>query len=616
MEQVCVALPAGAAGQWCSVRIRVQAAGPWWVKVEATDAARGQVVREAFLGRRRGGWRGMLLHVPAGARALVVWVVTPDGVGVGAPEVRVRVLRRAEAAVRLVAGGWRKLAGCLRGDWTGMAWRMRVALGQAPARAGEAPPYAVWVRLFDRWGVAEREALERAAAAVAIEVVIVGGAAAGSWQSVEEQWVRPVRVSRVAGLAGFQRLAGTWLVVLTAGDVLAAHAVGCFAQAICRAPDAPGFYADADCLVEAVRAAPLFKPGGDPWLARSGLLSVGACAVHPDGPAGAPPDGFGHIPFVLTHVAGLGVAPASAVPTGVWPKVSIVIPTSGRAAHVLRCLRGVLAETDYPDFEVVLAVSQRVRGDRVQARNLAVAEGLPGVRVLDLDMAVFNYSAVNNAAVRDSDGALVLLLNDDVQPVRADWLRRMVAMTQGTVPLRADIVGARLLYGDGSVQHGGVIMGLAHLCEHAFRLTAREDGGPHGIALLDRQVSAVTAACLLARRDVWDRVGGMDTAFAIALNDVDFCLRAGAAGAIVAMAASAELYHYEGTSLGRHYSGARAALEVMEVQRLRTAWQSVIAEDPFYNLQASLEVGREFTPAFPPRLTPSSWIRGEDAALG
>ncbi len=615
-----VALPPGAAGQWCTVRVRTARAG--WVKIEVTDEARGQVVREAFLGRQRGAWRGMLLHVPAGARALVVWVVTPDGAGGAAPEVRVRVLRRTEAAVRLLAGGWRKLAGCLRGDWTGLAGRVRVELGQAPARAGEAPPYAVWVSLFDRWGQAERAALVAAAAAagVLIEVVIVGGeaaASAASAASVAAQWVRPVRVSCVAELAGFARLAGAWLVVLRAGDILAAQAVGCFARAIGVLPDAPGFYADADCLVAGVRAAPLFKPGADPWLARGGLLSAGARAVRPDWPADGSVEGFGRIAFVLTHVADEPVvasSAAAAAPPARWPLVSIVIPTSGRSAHVLRCLRGVLADTDYPDFEVLLAVARREPGDRRQARNLAAAAGLPRVRVLDLEMAEFNYAAVNNAAVRAAAGGLVLLLNDDVRPVRADWLRRMVAETVAPAPLRADIVGARLLYGHGRVQHGGVILGLAHLCEHAFRLTARDDGGPHGVALLDRRVSAVTAACLLVRREVWDAVGGMDAGFAVALNDVDFCLRAGAAGAIVIMAATVALYHYEGTSLGRHYSGARAALEAVEVQRLRNKWQSVIADDPFYNPQASLEVGREFTPAFPPRLTPLHWIRGEDAA--
>ncbi len=613
MDRVEVALPAGAAGRWCRVRVRVRAAGDWWVKIEATDAARGQVVREAFLGRRAGGWRGLLLHVPAGARGLVVWVIAPGG-ATGAPEVRVRVLRRAEAAVRLVLGGWRLLGGCLRGDRTGLVGRVRVALGQAPARAGEAPPYAVWLALYDEWGAAEIAALRAAGGGVAIELVIVGAAGGAALASVGGQAVAPAHVSCVAALAGFVRRPATWLVVVAADDALAARAIGCFACAIARAGDAPGFYGDVDCLVGGVRAAPLFKPGWDGWLAGRGLLESGAYAVRPGLAADALPAGAVRIPFVLTHVAGISVRARAICADGALPKVSIVVPTGGRAAHFLRCLRGVLALTDYPDFEVLVAVSRKDDADGLQARNLAAAAGLPRVRVLYLDMDTFNYAAVNNAAVRASHGSVLVLLNDDVRPIRADWLRRMVGFTQDAGGTRADIVGARLLYGDGRVQHGGVIMGLAHLCEHAFRLAARDDGGPHGIGLLDRRVSAVTAACLLVTRAAWERVGGMDEAFAIALNDVDFCLRAGASGAVVAMASSVALYHYEGTSLGRHYAGARAALEAVEVQRLRARWQSWIAADPFYNPQASLEVGREFTPGFPPRQTPLCWIRGEDAA--
>ena len=174
-------------------------------------------------------------------------------------------------------------------------------------------------------------------------------------------------------------------------------------------------------------------------------------------------------------------------------------------------------------------------------------------------------------------------------------------------------MGARLLYGHDRVQHAGVILGLANLCENAFRLSERLHAGPHGIARLDRQVSAVTGACMLVRRAVWQQLSGLDESFCIALNDVDFCLRAGQVGARIVFAAGVELYHFESLSLGRHYRGERAALEAREVCGLRGRWQSLIANDPFYNPQASLEPGREFQPAFPPRLSPISWIAGDDA---
>jgi GT2 family glycosyltransferase len=169
---------------------------------------------------------------------------------------------------------------------------------------------------------------------------------------------------------------------------------------------------------------------------------------------------------------------------------------------------------------------------------------------------------------------------------------------------RVGIVGARLLYGNGMVQHEGVIMGLANLCEHAGRLRDGRDPGPHGIGLIDREVSAVTGACLLIRSCLYSELGGMDEAYAIALNDVDLCLRAREAGWRVVYCAGAVLHHYESLSLGRHYGGARAGLESVEVQRLRARHAAVIGADPFYSPLASLQPGREWQPAFPPRPHP------------
>jgi GT2 family glycosyltransferase len=297
------------------------------------------------------------------------------------------------------------------------------------------------------------------------------------------------------------------------------------------------------------------------------------------------------------------------------PWVSIVIPSSLRSRHVLRCLRRLLRGTAYPAFEILLAVSGIDPADRVQAARLQEAALLPRTRLLRLDLPVFNYAAVNNQAAAQATGEWLLLLNDDVVPITSDWLGRMVASVVAPDGTAADIVGARLLYGNGMVQHGGVIMGLANLCEHAFRLSARGDEGPQGLGQLQRQVSAVTAACMLVRRKLFESLGGFDEGFAIALNDVDFCLRLGQAGGRILFAGDIELYHFESLSLGRHYEGSRAALEAIEVARLRRRWPEMIAADPFYNPCASVEMGREFMPAFPPRQSPLSWIGQEARAL-
>ena len=528
-----------------------------------------------------------------------------------------------------MAGGL--LPGALAGDASGRLGRLRVVLGQAPARAGQAPEYEMWRALYDDWGEAERSALRiELAAAPEVDAVVVGPEGSGrvaSLDSLARQWRRAASVACAA--AGEARPAGAapWTLVLRAGDVLAPHALACFALQAGRSGDAVLIYADTDLLGPAGRTAPLFKPGADARLARAGLLTRGACLVRGEvaeaggvAPerlallAAGAPDRVGRVPFVLTHLANteaIGAPPAAEPePVGAQPFVSIVIPTGLRSRHVLRCLRRVVGTTDYAGgFEILLAVSRNDPGDGRQAAMRARAARLPGVRVLDLGMARFNYAQANNLAVAQARGTLVLLLNDDVAPIRPDWLARLVAIGNG-------IVGARLLYGNGLVQHGGVIMGLGHLCEHAFRLARCCESGPHGLALLDREVSAVTGACLLVGRELYMSLGGMDESFVIALNDVDFCARARQAGVRVVFAASVCLHHYEGLSLGRHYAGERAAFESLEVKRLRARWASVIADDPFYHPRASLEPGREFQPGFPPRLTPLSWIAGDPAAQG
>ena len=627
-------LPAGAAGNWCRLAVSVaHADAAWWVKLEATDEARGQVVREAFLGRQRGldgrKWRNTLVHLPGAAVRLTFWVFTAASCRAEAPFAVLRVLSRREAAFALLARGWPALPRALAGDARGVLGRVRAMLGQHPARTGEAPPYGVWTTLYDEW-LPLRDVLVRLSDGISIDVAVIGGDAAARVEtlaSLHRQWVAPARIDVVEQPADWRAGDSAWVLVMQAGEVLAPHGLACFAAALRRDPGALGFYADLDCITAHGRADPLFKPQPDPWLVRSGLLTRGAClfragvlhdtacdtATWRRAAAISASTSLRGIPLILTHVPGgqsEAAANAPVTSSRSMPSVSVIIPTSARGGHTLRCLRRVVARTAYADIEILLAVSSIDPGDARQAANLAEAAEFPFVRVLDMQQPAFNYAAVNNKAVRQARGDLVLLLNDDVVPLGREWLQNMVAFVNGG-PVQADIVGVRLLYGNGLVQHGGVTLGLANLCEHSFRLSAKTDPGPHGLALLNRQVSAVTAACMLVRRSLYETLGGMDDAFAVALNDVDFCLRAGQVGARVVLAAEVVLIHYESLSLGRHYEGARAHLEAVEVRRLRERWAEKIADDPHYSFSASLEPGREFQPGFPPRNTPSLWCRGD-----
>jgi hypothetical protein len=162
-------------------------------------------------------------------------------------------------------------------------------------------------------------------------------------------------------------------------------------------------------------------------------------------------------------------------------------------------------------------------------------------------------------------------------------------------------VGAKLLYENRTVQHAGVIMGLAGLCEHAFRHLPQGAPGYAGRASLDQELSAVTGACLLMRREVFDAIGGMDEVFASGFNDVDLCMKIRAQGHSIVWSAHAELFHLESLSFGHHYAGDSAPRELVDIERLWKRWHEICEDDPFHNPNLSLTRGMEWTPAFPPR---------------
>ena len=525
------------------------------------------------------------------------------------PRVHVQLRSRAAAAWRLLGSGWPSLAAAFHGDRLGLAGRVRTILGQAPGRKGQAPPYAVWLALYE-----EAAPVRARAPHTQVAIVTNGGAElAASLASA------PAGSIVISSVEAWEKLTAAYVLILGAGEVLAPHAISRFADACMNAPDASFICADADSLDAAgERHSPLFKPEPGPVFLRCGLATAGACLFRRDEswtdlPLDAnaarlvlaercAPDSMVRIPAILTHLPYVPVARQVRIAcrhATEHPKVSIIIPSSCRSPHVLRSLQSVVQGTDYQNLEILLALTTVDAQDPRQAPILAEAARLPHLRIIDLALPNFNFAQVNNAAAAHADGAFLLFMNDDVSPAKNDWLACMMA--HASAP-GAGAVGARLLYGNGMVQHAGVIMGLAGLCEHADRLMCGDDPGDHGRAFADREVSAVTAACMLVPATLFRKVSGFDEAFAIALNDVDLCLRIRATGASIVYAAGAVLYHYESLSLGRHYRGVRASLENTEVQRLRARWHSVIADDPCYNPQASLEPGREWQPAFPPRL--------------
>ena len=205
----------------------------------------------------------------------------------------------------------------------------------------------------------------------------------------------------------------------------------------------------------------------------------------------------------------------------------------------------------------------------------------------------------NNVAASLTEGEFVCLLNDDVSPLDGRWLKMMVAMF--SVP-GCGAVGPKLLYPNRTVQHGGVIMGLAGILDHAHRHVDQSDVGYAWRASLDQEMSAVTGACILVRRSTFEQLGGLDEQFPITFNDIDFCLRLRELDLSVIYAGRVEMIHHETiTFTNGHYDPSKTAQLEADVALFTSRWSGICQEDPFHNPNLSLAPNSEWELAFPPR---------------
>ena len=259
------------------------------------------------------------------------------------------------------------------------------------------------------------------------------------------------------------------------------------------------------------------------------------------------------------------------------PLVSIIVPTRDQPDMLVRCASGVLYQTDYPRIELLI-----IDNGSACERALTVMGDLSRddrVRVIRDDRP-FNYSALNNAAVRQSSGDVLVLLNDDTEVSHSGWLRELVSLA-----LRKEIgiAGARLLYRDGRVQHAGVVMETGG-AEHQFRFCDAAELGPNGELALTRSVSAVTAACMALRREVFEEVSGFDEDLAVAFGDIDFCLRVRERDYRIVCSPFAELYHHESATRGYEDAPEKKKRLVSEADTILRRWSSTrFASEAFAN---------------------------------
>jgi len=424
-----------------------------------------------------------------------------------------------------------------------------------------------------------------------------------------------------------------WLMIVHAGDVLAPHALYWFACEALERPETTIVYSDDDRIDgQGRRTAPRFKPDWSPGHFRSADY-IGAAAVVRSGAAAraggvssdccrygnydlllrtldACGESVRHLPALLLHrsdaadgkahleqwrlqslqahyrrravaatvtIASQGLRTRYSLPES-SPRVSIIVPTRDAPELLRRCVESVLRMTGYPDYELLVVDNQSV--DPAALAYLAELGRRPGVRVLRYPRR-FNYAAINNYAAGEASGAALCLLNNDTEVISGDWLEEMVGhlMQQGV-----GVVGAKLLYPGGKVQHGGVAVGPGG-CHHLHVGLARDDPGYCGRAMLAHECSAVTGACLLTWKSLYRDLGGLNAwLLPVTFNDTDYCLRMLDAGRRVLYTPHAVLNHHESATRGIDSGNFRKELRAyLEMEYLRARWGARMTRDPYYN---------------------------------
>jgi GT2 family glycosyltransferase len=265
-------------------------------------------------------------------------------------------------------------------------------------------------------------------------------------------------------------------------------------------------------------------------------------------------------------------------------KISIIVPTRDHGDDVDRCLASIFAHPTYPEFEVVLL--DNGSSDAASLDTFARWSGAhPNVRILRHD-APFNFAEINNYAARNSDGPYLLFLNNDTEVLTRDWLEAMAEQAQ-----RPSIgaVGAKLLYPNGTIQHAGVIVGIDGAAGHVLKYADGGSGGYFNILSTVNNYSALTGACLMVRRDVFERAGGFDERLAVAFNDVDLCLKIQALGLNNVYLPHVALVHRESSSRGYETGRAKQARFSHERGIIRERWHCESRNDPHYNPHLTLE---------------------------
>lgn len=473
-----------------------------------------------------------------------------------------------------------------------------------------------------------------------------------------------------ASNSALELVTGEFTALLDHDDELAEHALYLVAAELDRHPDADVIYSDEDKIDEAGRRfEPFCKPAWNPdlFLAQNYLSHLGVYRTDLLRRAGGFRQGFEgsqdydlaircvaatraehirHIPFILYHwraIAGStslstdqkgyaedaavralseyfrAVNPSISVEPGGWPttyraryplpepvpRVTIIIPTRDGASLLRRCVKSIIEKTAYPDYELIIVGNRSNDPATLLSLEELAASGTARVLLFDGE---YNVSAINNFGARQATGEILCLLHNDMAVIAPEWLAEMV-----TQALRPEIgaVGAKLSYPDDRIQHAGIILGLMGVANHSHQFRSRHLPGYFAQLKVPRAVSAVTGACLVVQKQLFDLVGGLDELhLPVAFNDVDFCLRLNEAGFRTLWTPYAELYHHESASRGSDQAGESNARLAAETAYMQERWGAWLTDDPCYSPNLSLERS-DFSLARPPRVA-RPWVESSD----
>ena len=266
------------------------------------------------------------------------------------------------------------------------------------------------------------------------------------------------------------------------------------------------------------------------------------------------------------------------------PLLSIVIPNKDHVTDLKKCMDAIDEKSDYRNYEYVIVENNSEQDetfkfyDEISKRK--------NVNVLYWKDE-FNYSAINNYGVANAKGEYVLLLNNDTEIINSDCLSQMIGYCQRE---EVGAVGARLYYEDGSIQHAGVVIGFGGIAGHAFVGLREEAGLYQSRTKVACDYSAVTAACLMTKKSVFEEVGGLEESFKVAFNDIDFCMKIRKSGRLIVYNPNAKLYHYESKSRGLEDTPEKIERFNSEMRRFQNRWPEILDEgDPYYNVNLTLD---------------------------